>query len=168
MNVYVASYWGFSSSRLCLHEALISIRVRTFPRGADNVLRPSSQLPQVSTMASTSQGNDGRDGLSSTLDSDIQVINRARDTSGIPPAQDAFDSAGALLTTIRVRSLPLRGCELQAHIHSGPDVQQTGIRRSWAIVRRGMQSSRPGVERQADGRSRSVGARGNWRVDHVS
>ncbi|KAF9783114.1 hypothetical protein BJ322DRAFT_1211955 [Thelephora terrestris] len=52
-------------------------------------------------MASTSKGHDGRDGLSSTLDSDIQVINRARDTSDIPPAQDAFDSAGALLTTIR-------------------------------------------------------------------
>ncbi|KAF9783223.1 hypothetical protein BJ322DRAFT_1212034 [Thelephora terrestris] len=52
-------------------------------------------------MASTSQSHDGRDGLSSTLDTDIQVITRARDTSGIPPAQDAFDSAGALLTTIR-------------------------------------------------------------------
>ncbi|KAF9783177.1 hypothetical protein BJ322DRAFT_140105 [Thelephora terrestris] len=52
-------------------------------------------------MASTSQRHDGRDGLSSALDTDIQVITRARDTSGIPPAQDAFDSAGALLTTIR-------------------------------------------------------------------
>ncbi|KAF9783190.1 hypothetical protein BJ322DRAFT_1110074 [Thelephora terrestris] len=52
-------------------------------------------------MASTSQRHDGRDGLSSALDTDIQVITRARDTSGIPPAQDALDSAGALLTTIR-------------------------------------------------------------------
>jgi hypothetical protein len=104
--------------------------LRVIPTGSGLSVQPhtlSSHLPRTPTMASTSQSHDGRDGLSSTLDTDIQVITRARDTSGIPPAQDAFDSAGALLTTIRVRSLPLRGCELQAHVHSGPDVQQTGI-----------------------------------------
>jgi hypothetical protein len=89
---------------------------------------------------------EGRDGVLSTLDADIQVLSHAKDTCGIPPVQDAFDSAGALLTTIRVRSLLLRGCELQAHVSSGFDLQQTGLHRSWAIVRRCMQSSRPGVE----------------------
>lgn len=79
-------------------------------------------------MASTSQGQNGRDGVLSTLDTDIQILNHAKDTCGIPPVQDAFDSTGSLLTTIRVRSLSLRSCGLQAHVFSGPDVQQTGLR----------------------------------------
>ena len=57
-------------------------------------------------MASTSQRQDGRDGVLSALDADVQVLNHAKDTCGAtPPAQDAFDSASALLTTIKVRSL---------------------------------------------------------------
>ena len=56
-------------------------------------------------MASTSQRQDGRDGVLSALDADVQVLNHAKDTCGAPPAQDAFDSASTLLTTIKVRSL---------------------------------------------------------------
>jgi hypothetical protein len=78
-------------------------------------------------MASTSQRQGGHDGALSTLDADIQAINHAKDTCGIPPAQDAFDSAGAFLTTIRVCFLPLRGFELQAHVYSGSDVPQTRL-----------------------------------------
>ena len=53
-------------------------------------------------MASTSQRQEGLDGVLTTLDADIQVLSHAKDTCGIPPVQDAFDSAGALLATIRV------------------------------------------------------------------
>ena len=53
-------------------------------------------------MASTSQGKRGRDDDSSTLDADIQALNHAVGSCGISLAQDAFDSAGALLAAIRV------------------------------------------------------------------
>ena len=66
-------------------------------------------------MSSTFQRQKGFDGVLSTLDADIQVLGHAKDTCGIPPAQGAFDSTGALLTTIRVRSLPLCCFELYAH-----------------------------------------------------
>ena len=92
-------------------------------------------------MASTSQTQERPDGILSTLDTDIQVLSHAKDTSGIPPVQDAFASTSALLTTIKVRSLPFRRCELQAHVYSGPDLQQTVLHRSWEIVRRCMQSA---------------------------
>ncbi|KAF9787210.1 hypothetical protein BJ322DRAFT_708206 [Thelephora terrestris] len=51
-------------------------------------------------MASTSWRQKGRDLLSS-FEADIQLLNRAKDTRDLPPAHDAFDSASALLTTIR-------------------------------------------------------------------
>jgi hypothetical protein len=56
-------------------------------------------------MASTSQRKRGRDDDGSTLDADIRVLNRAMDACHLQPARDAFDSASALLTTIRVRFL---------------------------------------------------------------
>ena len=55
-------------------------------------------------MASTSQRKRGRDDGRSTLDADIQDLNRAMGTCSISQAQGAFDSAGALLIAIRVRS----------------------------------------------------------------
>ena len=61
-----------------------------------------SQLPQVSTMTSISQTQKARNVAPSSLDADIKVLDRAKSTCGIPPAQIAFDSASALLTTIRV------------------------------------------------------------------
>ena len=79
----------------------------------------SSQLLRMSTMASTSQGKRVRDDGRSTLDADIQALNHAMDTCGISPAQDAFDSAGALLAAIRVRSMLLRSNELRAHRYAG-------------------------------------------------
>ena len=97
-------------------------------------------------MGSTSQRQEKPNGVPSTLDAGIQVLSQAKDTCGIPPVQGVFDSAGALLTTIRVCSLLFRGRRLQVHLSSGPDVQQTGLHRYWKIVRRCMQSARPGVE----------------------
>ncbi|KAF9783181.1 hypothetical protein BJ322DRAFT_1212004 [Thelephora terrestris] len=53
-------------------------------------------------MASTSQGQKGRNGVRSTLSAAIKVIGVAKDAChGIPPAQVAFGIAGALLTMIR-------------------------------------------------------------------
>ena len=63
-------------------------------------------------MASTSQSQKGRNATPSTLDADIEVLDRAKGTCDIPPAQIAFNSASALLTTIRVRSHLFRGCEV--------------------------------------------------------
>jgi hypothetical protein len=56
-------------------------------------------------MASTSQ--QPKDRVLPTLDVFIQVLNIAKDSCGIPPAQVAFGSASVLLTMIRVRSPPL-------------------------------------------------------------
>lgn len=57
-------------------------------------------------MTSTSQKSKGRDGALSALDAVILVLNLAKDTCGVPPAQIALGSAAALLTGIRVRFLP--------------------------------------------------------------
>ena len=70
-------------------------------------------------MASTSQKQKERDGVRSTLDADIQAVERAKGACGLPPAQDAFGSSSALLTTIRVRSFPFRRDELRAHVYAG-------------------------------------------------
>jgi hypothetical protein len=59
-------------------------------------------------MASTSQRP--KDCVFPTLDVFIQLLNIAKDTCGIPPAQVAFISAGVLLTMIRV-GFPLLGDE---------------------------------------------------------
>ena len=76
-------------------------------------------------MDSTPKRQEGPDGVLSPLDADIQVLNHAKDTCGIPPVQGVLDSAGVLLTTIRVCSLPFRGCQFQVHLSPGPGVQQT-------------------------------------------
>ena len=70
-------------------------------------------------MASTSQRKRGRDDDRPTLDADIQALNHAMGTCGISPARDAFDSAGALLAAIRVRSQLLSGDELRVYLYAG-------------------------------------------------
>ena len=86
-------------------------------------------------MASTSQRKRERNDGRSTLDADIQALNRAMGTCGISPAQNAFGSAGALLTTIRVRSLLFRSGEPQAHVYAGLHGRRRGLRGPWAILR---------------------------------
>ena len=85
-------------------------------------------------MASASQRQRGRDGIRSTLDADVQALDHAKDTCGLPPAQDAFDSSSALLTTIKVPSLLFRHGEPRAHIYAGQYGQRTGLRGSWTIL----------------------------------
>ena len=93
------------------------------------------QLPRVSTMASTSRIQKGRSGVPSTLDADIEVMNLAKGTCGIQPAQIAFDSASALLTTIRVRSHLFRGCGVRAHVHSGLHSRKARLLGTWEVLR---------------------------------
>ena len=96
----------------------------------------SWQPPRVSTMAPTSQRKRGREDGRSTLDSDIQDLNHAMATCGISRAQGAFDSAGALLTTIRVRPLLTSSDELRPYPYAGLDGRRRGLRGSWANLRR--------------------------------
>ena len=85
-------------------------------------------------MTSKPQQLNGRDGLLSTLDILIQALGIAKDACGIPPAQIAIGSANALLTMIRVRSSQSHN-GLLTHIYPGFRRQQTGLCRSWGVLR---------------------------------
>ena len=119
-------------------------------------------------MASTSQNQKGRDAVPSTLDADIKVLDRAKDTCGVRPAQIAFDSASALLTTIRVRSHLFGGYEVRIHVHSGLRGRKAGLLRTWEVLRGRMQNPRPRIEGEGIRRTQSVSTRGNRRVNYVS
>ena len=84
--------------------------------------------PRVSTMASTSQQQSGRDGALSALDAPIQVLTLAKDTCGVRPAQVALGSAVALLTMIRVRFLPFYNGGILTLVYPGPNDKGTGLR----------------------------------------
>ena len=88
-----------------------------------------SQPPPSSTMTSTSQRPEGRDRVLPTLDVFIQILSIAKDTCGIPPAQIAFGSAGALLAMIRARFPFMCKYSLLTRIPLGYDGQQSGFRR---------------------------------------
>ena len=60
-------------------------------------------------MATKSLRPKARDAALSRLDVAIEVLNVAKEISGIAPIQAALGSLGGLLTVIRVRSLLLRG-----------------------------------------------------------
>ena len=74
-------------------------------------------------MASTLLQQKGRHHVLPTLDVFIQVLNIAKDTCGIPPAQVAFGSASVLLTMIRARFPLLCENELLTHVPLGHDGQ---------------------------------------------
>ena len=66
----------------------ISIRFPASPCSVGIVLF-SRSYHQLDNMASMSQRQKGREGILSTLDGVIQILNLAKDTCGIPPAQIA-------------------------------------------------------------------------------
>ena len=74
-------------------------------------------------MASTSEKQKRPDDVRSTFDADIQALNHAKDSCGIPPAQDAFDSSSALLTALRVQLLLFHRDWFQSHVYAGLDGQ---------------------------------------------
>jgi hypothetical protein len=85
-------------------------------------------------MASTSQRPN--DYVLPALDVFIQVLDIAKDSCGIPPAQVAFGTAGVLLTMIRVR-FPLLCDEdgLLTRVSLGHDGQRSGVRQPRAGLR---------------------------------
>jgi len=60
-----------------------------------------------------------RDGALSSLNTDIEALNHARNTAGIAPTAAVFDSVIALLTMIRVHFFPSYDDKLPAHMHPG-------------------------------------------------
>jgi len=68
-------------------------------------------------MATKSQRPKGQDGALSSLDMAIDALDRAKEATGLIPAKAAFTSAGALLTMIRVRFLPVRVDGLLANVY---------------------------------------------------
>jgi len=58
-------------------------------------------------MDAKSQRPKARDGALSSLNVAIEALNLAKEMSGITPVKAAFDSVTVLLTTVRVRFLPI-------------------------------------------------------------
>ena len=112
-------------------------------------------------MASTSQTRKARNVVPSSLDADIKVLDRAKSTCGILPAQIAFDSASALLTTIRVRDHLFRGYEIQSHVRSGLRSEKRRLLGTWKVLRGCVQNPRPGIEGERIRRTQSVSTGGN-------
>jgi hypothetical protein len=120
-------------------------------------------------MASTSQPSKGRDRVLPTLDVFVQVLNTAKDTCGIPPAQVVFGSASVLLTMIRVRfPQPCDEDKLLTRVSVGHDGQQSGIRRPWAGLRGCVRSTLPEIEGETTGWTQPVRLQRDWRFDCVS
>ena len=92
-------------------------------------------------MDAESQPTKGQNGVLSSLNVAIEVLNIAKDVSGIAPAQAVFGSVSILLTMIRVRFLLSFDDTFQAHILSGLDGQQLRLRRARASLCQYMQSA---------------------------
>ena len=75
-------------------------------------------------MDAESQPTKGQNGVLSSLNVAIEVLNIAKDVSGIAPAQAVFGSVSILLTMIRVRFHPFSDDTLQVYMQSGLDGQQ--------------------------------------------
>ena len=101
------------------------------------------------------------------LDAAIKDLNFAWDISSITPAQAAFDSVSALLTSIRVCFLLSGNWILQVHVQPGLDVQRTRLHRSWVVVCRCMWNPWPGDQRETIRRAQPVSARGDRTTDYM-
>jgi len=80
-------------------------------------------LPTISTfaalcfdMATKTQQPKGRDDALSSLNTAINVLNRAGGATSVTEARAAFTSAGVLLTMIRVGFIPVRVSRLLANV----------------------------------------------------
>lgn len=92
--------------------------------------------PLVFAMDIKSQQSKERDGVLSSLNTAIEVLNLAKELSCISSAASAFGSVSALLTIIRVH--PRLFCKgvLRAHNHPGLHDQPTGLCGARVILRR--------------------------------
>ena len=98
------------------------------------------------TMQANPQRSKRRDGVLSTLNVTIEAMNLAKEICSATPAKAAFGSVSVLLAMIRVCFLLSFDYGLLVHVPSGVDDQRAGLCRPRPILRRCMQSSRPGVE----------------------
>ena len=68
-------------------------------------------------MATKSQESKGQDGVLSSLNTAIDVLNCAKEATSVIPAKAAFTSAEILLTTIRVGFLLVYVGRLLANVY---------------------------------------------------
>jgi len=137
----------------CLHEArdggTAAHRHLYYGLGSSSQLSRRatfSLLPCISTMIAKFQRPKGQDGVLSSLNMAIDVLNLAKEVSSITQTKAVFGSVSILLTMIKVR-FPLFCDEtLQVHTQLGFGGQRTGLRRARVILRRYLQSPRPGNE----------------------
>ena len=87
-------------------------------------------------MVPPSQRPKGQDSVLSTLNVAIDILNLAKDLSGILPARAAFGSVSVLLTMIRVRVLSFCSDGPLSYISPGLYDQRSGLRRARAELRR--------------------------------
>jgi len=119
-------------------------------------------------MTDKSQRPKERDGVLSSLNVAIDGLNLAKEASSITPAKAIFSSVSVLLTMIRVSFLLFCDEMLQVHTQPGHDRQRTGLRRSRVVLRRYLQSPRPGDEWEETERPQSVRVRCNKSIDDAS
>ena len=74
-----------------------------------------SRLSYVSTMTDNSQRRNDRGRVITTLNTAIDILNLAKDTTSATPVNPVFGSVATLLTMIRVSSLLLRDETFQTH-----------------------------------------------------
>ena len=98
----------------------------------------------------------GRTGAVSSLNVAIEAMNLAKEVSSITPAKAVFGSVSVLLTMLKVRFLLFHYGVTQVHNRPGLDGQRTGLRRTRIILRRYLQSPRPGGEWETIGRVQQV------------
>jgi len=79
-------------------------------------------------MAANSQRPRRQDGVLSTLNVAIDVLNLAKEVSSVTPAKAVFGSVSVLLTMVRVRFALYCYEMFQAHTQPGLDGQRSGIR----------------------------------------
>ena len=89
-------------------------------------------------MQGNAQRPKGRDGVLSTLNVTIEVLNLAKEICSIAQAKAAFGSVSVLLAMIKVWFLPSFDHGLPVHVSPGFDDKQRRLRRTRLILRRGL------------------------------
>ena len=86
-------------------------------------------------MAAEPQRRKTREGVISTLNAAVEIMNLANERTSITPAKVVFGSASDVLTIIRVRFLLVCVDRLHIEMHPGLDDKPGGLRRTWAGLR---------------------------------
>ena len=122
--------------------------------------------PSVNMNTNSQQPKRPKDGVITSLNLAIEAMNIAKGATNVTPATAVFGVVGTLLTMIRVCLISC-GNELLIHVDSGLYGHPNRIRRARASMRRGMQSSSPGIGWEETDGPRSACARCNCTVGEV-